>query len=299
MKMLKVVEKRKSVREYKISDLDEKTLEKVVNLTKEIPVIDETVGVEFRFLVEGSKVSKDLDGVSGYYGKMIVAPHYFAVYADKNIESYKYAGYAGEWIILNAGKLDLGTCWIEAGDSAKAKDLIGYNTDRELVALIAIGWPSHDTNLSAIYSSSDINSASSLTDRGYPNVKLGLGNEKESPRMAVTEFVYLKEWDKTLTYDELDQRGLAEAFYYMRLAPSWGNRQPWRFILDGERIVLTVKNDEQLSEQVENIDAGIAMLYFEVAMHDLGISGSWKLSVDNKESYKIPSDYFVVGYYSM
>ncbi|MBN2898907.1 MAG: nitroreductase family protein [Clostridia bacterium] len=299
MKMLKVVEKRKSVREYKMSDLDEKTLEQVVNLTKKIPVIDESVGVEFRFIIDGSEISQQLQGISGYYGKMIVAPHYFAVYADKNIASYKYAGYAGEWIILNAAKLNLGTCWIEAGDSAKAKAAVGYATDKELVAFIAVGWPSHETNLSAIYNSRDINSASSLTDRGYPDVKTGLGAEKESPRMAITEFVYLKTWESMLTFDELNRRGLDEAFYYMRLAPSWGNRQPWRFILDGERIVLAVQKDEALNEPVENIDAGIAMLYFEVAMHDLGISGNWKLSEDKKDEYKIPEDYFVVGYYSM
>ncbi len=299
MKMLKVVEKRKSVREYKMNDLDEKTLEKVVNLTKEIPEIDTSIGVEFRFLIDGVSTAQNLEGISGYHGKMITAPHYFAVYADKNIQSYKYAGYAGEWIILNAAKLNLGTCWIESGDSKKAKEVIGYDTDKELVAFIAIGWPSNETNLSAIYSTSDSNSASALTDRGYPNVRTGLGNEKESPRMAITEFVYLKEWAKTLEYDELNSRGLAEAFFYMRLAPSWGNRQPWRFILDGERIVLAVKDDAALNEQVENIDAGIAMLYFEVALHDLGLPGSWKLDVDNKESYKIPEDYFVVGYYSM
>jgi len=299
MKMLKVVEKRKSVREYKMTDLDERTLETVVNFTKEIPVIDQNISVELRFIIDGEGIAEKLEGVSGYHGKMIKAPHYFAVYADKNIESYKYAGYAGEWVVLNAAKLDLGTCWVESGDSDKAKEIVGYDTDKELVAFIAIGWPSNDTNLSAIYNASDINSASSLTDRGYPNVKTGLGSEKESPRMAITEFVYLKEWEKTLAYDELNQRGLDEAFFYMRLAPSWGNRQPWRFILDGEKIVLAVKDDAALNEQVENIDAGIAMLYFEVAMHDLGISGSWKLDVENKESYKVPSDYFVVGYYSM
>lgn len=102
MKMLKVVEKRKSVREYKMTDLDERTLEKVVNLTKEIPVIDDSVGVEFRFLIDGEGIAEKLEGVSGYHGKMIKAPHYFAVYADQNIPSYKYAGYAGEWIVLNA-----------------------------------------------------------------------------------------------------------------------------------------------------------------------------------------------------
>lgn len=299
MRMLKVVEKRKSVREYKMSNLDEKTLEKIVDLTNEIPVIDEKIGVEFRLLVEGQALAEKLDGISGYHGKMITAPHYFAVYADNNVDAYKYAGYAGEWLVLNAAKLDLGTCWIESGDAEKAKEIVGYDTTRDLIAFIALGTPSNESNLSAIYSASDINSASSLTDRGYPNVKTGLGDEKESPRMAITEFVYLKEWENTLAYDDLNQRGLDEAFYYMRLAPSWGNRQPWRFILDGERIVLAVKDDEALNEQVENVDAGIAMLYFEVAMHDLGIPGNWKLEVENKESYKIPGDYFVVGYYSM
>ena len=300
MRMLKVVEMRKSVREYKMVDFDKDILDKIVNLSKSIPKINEDVDIEFRFIVNGGEIASKLEGFAGYYGKMIKAPHYFAIYSKNDVENYKYAGYAGEWLILNAAKLEVGSCWIEPGkDPSKTKELLGYETDKELVALIAMGWPSGESNVSNIYGSKERVSMSALTEGGYPNFSGGLEKGKLSPRVSISEIVFSDKWNNSVEFEELKNQGLDEVFYYMRLAPSWGNRQPWKFILSGEKIILAVKKNEEITENVANIDAGIAMLYFEVAMHNYGISGKWEIgNAVNPENYNIPEDYFVVGYYS-
>jgi len=300
MRMLKVVEMRKSVREYKMVDFDKNTLDKIVHLSKSIPKIDNELDVEFRFIVNGEEIASKLEGVAGYYGKMIKAPHYFAIYSKSGVNNYKYAGYAGEWLILNAAKLDIGSCWIETGkDPEKTKEIIGYDTDNELVALIAMGWPSGESNVSKIYGSKERVSMSALTEGGYPEFSSGLDKDKVSPRLSSSELVFSGKWNDSIEFEELKNQGLDQVFYYMRLAPSWGNRQPWKFILSGDKIVLTVRKNEEVTETVANVDAGIAMLYFEVAMHSYGISGKWDIgSPVNSEEYDIPDEYFVVGYYS-
>jgi nitroreductase len=80
------------------------------------------------------------------------------------------------------------------------------------------------------------------------------------------------------------------------LAPSWGNRQPWQFIIDKDRILLTI-----LREEAMELDAGIVMLYFEKSAHEEGIPGSWELDIPEnmKEVYGIPKDRTLIGYYSI
>ncbi len=297
MRMIKVFEKRKSVREYKMTELDAKTLEEINEIINGVPEVEGNVSIELKLLDDGENIAKKLEGVAGYNGHMIVAPYYIGVYADKNLESYKYSGYAGEWAVLNLAKMEIGTCWVSAGDADKAKELIGYATDKDLVALISVGIASNEANISSIYN--PVGEGSSLVNKGYDQINTGLSQEKEAGRKAVTDFVYLKTWGAELPYEELEQRGIGEALHYMRLAPSWGNKQPWRFILDGAKIVLAVEHHDGLDDKVHSIDAGIVMLYFEVAMHSQGIRGSWKLVAEDKESYNLPENYSLVGHFSM
>ena len=92
--------------------------------------------------------------------------------------------------------------------------------------------------------------------------------------------------------------GIDEVLYYMRLAPSWGNRQPWKFILDGEKIVLVIEKADKVSSHKEHIEAGIAMIYFEVAMHGQGLNGKWTIKCEECEnSYDLPEEYFIAGYF--
>jgi hypothetical protein len=60
-----------------------------------------------------------------------------------------------------------------------------------------------------------------------------------------------------------------------------------------------MERDERVSDYSEEVEAGIAMLYFEVAMHDVGLPGSWKTdSLEDTDKYDIPENHFVGGYYT-
>ncbi len=81
----------------------------------------------------------------------------------------------------------------------------------------------------------------------------------------------------------------------MRLAPSYSNRQPWHFIIKGNEVLLALAEDEAVASTMIGIEAGIAMLYFEVAMHDKGVSGQWIIE-DFEDG--VPEGYQIMGKYT-
>ncbi len=297
MNSLKLAEKRRSVREYKNRRLSEDDRNYLKQLITEKPLIAEDASLEFIFIEDGEKAAKDLEGgLAGYFGKMIEAPHYFALLSDPKSKCYKITGYVGEWLILNATKKDIGTCWIEVIDSEKTKEVLNIQSDKEVVALIAAGYPKKEYKLSNIYASIKRGSISALTDLGYPNIDSGYSKEIVSSRKSITEFVFIDKWGNVPDIEELEMRGIHEALFYMRLAPSYKNRQPWYFVVRGNEIDLFIKQSDEISEAMQCLDAGIAMFYFEVGLHDAGIKGNWNLSDFDIES-EITEDYKAAGRY--
>jgi len=84
------------------------------------------------------------------------------------------------------------------------------------------------------------------------------------------------------------------------MAPSSFNRQPWRFLLKGNRAYLAIKRDERVNDELDLLDAGIIMLYVELLFAETNISGTWKLSISEKpvEVEDIPEEYKYIGYFS-
>lgn len=296
MNKLKVVEKRRSVREYKsktLSTHDRNYINEIIN-TK--PELAKDAHLELKFIEDGDMVFNHLEGHAGYYGKMIKSPHYVAILSDSSDKCYKIAGYVGEWFILKTTMEDIGSCWIEVIDSEKVNEVLGFETEKVVVALIALGYAKTEMRLSHIYTTTRRGSLSTLTDLGYPDINPSFSKEPVSNRKSITDFVYLNEWGNIPELEELELRGLNEAFFYMRLAPSYTNRQPWYFIVSGNEILLTIENDGEIGKIIQCVEAGIAMFYFEVAMHDAGMPGKWM--IENYENgVKIPEAYKLVGKY--
>merc|ERR1711916_35964 len=95
----------------------------IMKLTDECPKPADSMGVDFMFMENGEDVAKNLTGIAGYNGVMIEAPHYLVVMATEGENGHKVAGYAGEWLILNLTKEEIGTCWLdgERGEEIKQK----------------------------------------------------------------------------------------------------------------------------------------------------------------------------------
>ena len=295
MNALKLAEKRHSAREYKhksLSEADRTYLDSILNAR---PVV--AAGkIEFRFVEDGFSVADKMEGLAGYFGRMIIAPHYYAILCSDHDTCHKVVGYEGERFILEATKKDIGTCWIEVLDSTAVKKVLNIDSEMEVGALIAVGYGKREYQQSTIYASSRAGSLSSLTDLGYPNINAYNTQGPASVRKSITEFVHIDRWGNLSTIEDLEVMGIHEALFYMRLAPSYHNRQPWHFILRRKEIDLIIEKSSHISDTIHGIDAGIAMLYFEVGLHDSGIKGEWKMA-DFEMNYEIPSGYEIMGRY--
>ena len=64
-----------------------------------------------------------------------------------------------------------------------------------------------------------------------------------------------------------------------RWAPSWANKQPWRFLLS-EREILIYKQTRQVKDGKDYhlLDCGIAMAHLRLAARALGVGGQWELA---------------------
>lgn len=296
MKANKVIKDTRSVREYKDKRIDANVINELLGDLNKQKALSNDIKLDFNFMDDGKEAYEKLDGLVGYFGKLIKAPHYIYIVSEIKDGYLENAGYIGERLVLKATSLGLGSCWIEVSENiSKVKDILNINEAQDIIGLLAIGYPKKESKVVGMYDTKG-RSVSPLTQYGYPNIDIKYADAPVSERISIEDMAYIKEWGKKATIDDLENRGMAETFYYMRLAPSWGNRQPWKFIIDGERIILAVSKDEKVTERTAKIEAGIAMLYFELMIHEVGIPGGWVLEKPEK-NYNIPENYFIAGYY--
>lgn len=297
MKMLKVMEKRRSTRVYDQAPLDESVMNAIKKVIDSMPVFTGNESVSFEIIENGDTAFEALNGVVGYNGITIEAPHYFLITCSGVAEDYPVVGYLGEWLALHLAKEEVGTCWLTCtGKTDAIASALGINIEGQVAAMMAFGKPNEDKKLSRIYG---IGEAPVNTPGEDDQDEASIKDENYAYKKAITEIVYLKTFGTELEAEEINRRGMDEVFYYMRNAPSWGNLQPWKFILDGERIVLTMAKNAELDEEVQLIDSGVAMLYFEVAMRDRGLSGKWYMDTTGiADKCQVADDYRVAAYYS-
>ncbi len=300
MKTIDAIQSRKSVREYKDMSLSSEDKDIVISLCDNVVSLFDDTKVKFEFLDNGKDIAQKLDGTVGYSGVMIKAPHYLLITANQTEHTYQSSGYAGEYIVLELVKNGISSCWIDGvAKSDEIKSLLEISTSDIVVSLIALGYAQYDSRDSKVYKKDTQKSTSYLSLSGYADIDARGKEDIISSRMSIDKISYLKKWGNPVDADELEKRGYDKAFYYMRLAPSWGNRQPWRFILDGLKIILVIENGRFTDDRAEKLDAGIAMQYFELSMHASGLTGKWiKEKVVDFEKYEIPDNYFIAGQYT-
>ena len=295
MNKLEILEKRKSCRNYKKKELVDEDKRDLRSLLEAPHPMGNIPGYELVFVDDGKRAAIKLGGFAGYSGIMIEAPHYIAVFSNVEPDNVRKTAYAAEDIILRMMTMGIGSCWITVLDSDAAKISMGWRDKDELVALVALGYPKEDNYFSRLFSNLKHPLVNPLKD-GY--VGLNLETKNDIPlREETSSFVYLERWGNSTDYNELERRGLDKVYYYLKYAPSWGNRQPWKFIVDHDDIILCIHKNPQVSDISENLDGGIAMYYFKLAMDEHGLSGRWNFD-DLDKDYGIPQDYWMAGRFS-
>ncbi len=237
----KIITELKSVREFTNKKVDTNLLSAVIGSLSSLNKLNDS-DLEFAVIEDGKKFAADFDGKIGYFGKIIEAPNYILVFGEDTEKARQNAGFCTEWVRFSLWDKGIGTCWISTVDGVDYNALFGKEEGKTLLACIGLG---------AEYS-------------GF----FKKNTEKKSERKGIAEFVYKNTWKEEMTWEELEQLGLAEVFYLTKLAPSWGNEQPWAFMIDKNecKLFINKKEDKNFS-----IDTGIISLFFVKACEAKGL----------------------------
>ncbi|MCC0629022.1 MULTISPECIES: nitroreductase family protein [unclassified Clostridioides] len=281
-----IILNRKSVREYKNTDIKEEYLSEIKKYSESCKKLVPEIDVDIR-IMNRSEVFDNLDKVAGYKGNMIDSPSYIIILSDVKDNYIENSGYIGENIIFKVTELGIGSCWVTFEDGKKVKEKLGINSDKEVTGIIAIGYGENVSNAKVL-------NATKIGEN-YSKSDIQVVTDKGSSRLGVEDVVYMNEWGNKASIEILEERALLDAFHYARLAPSTLNRQPWRFIVDGGVVVLAVRKDGHTSIYEEKIDIGIVMLYFATIISATMFELEWNLGTPDKD-YKVPEDYKIVGY---
>lgn len=289
--MKKVIKKRKSTRDFSNKKLNSNDLSMLKEKLESMPKLCSDDGLGYKLFEDGSNFANKLEGIAGYGGVMIKAPHYLVLVVKEGSENLKAAGYSAEWLALGIAEQEIGSCWISTNSNEdKISELLGVEAPYSVACILALGYPEKPSFLASIFG------GSSQKRTAQQSVEYG-SDEKVSSRMSTSDFVYMGTFGEEAEAEELEQRGYFEAFHYMKFAPSSLNRQPWRFVIGKEYILLAINADDGYEDnRLAYLEAGIAMLYFKVAMSSEGFGGVWVLDEDI-DRLGTPGNFIIGGAY--
>ncbi len=257
----------KSIRDFKSKEVEEKILLEIKNHKDSCKKLVQDIDLEVNFYTNEELYEK-IKEVSGYRGNLIKAPNYMFILSEKKDNYLENSGYVGEELILKARNLGVDSCWITFENQDVVKERLGIESEKEITGIIALGY--------------------------RENVKLSESATGKT-RISVDNLVSLDKWENKLSTEDLENRGLAEVFSYTRMAPSTLNRQPWRFLIDGDKIILAIRKDEFASEYECKIDTGIVMLYLSRIIDVTLFESKWDLVHIEGDKYNVPKEYYIAG----
>jgi nitroreductase len=191
-----------------------------------------------------------LDRFGGAYGRVEGAPWTAAFIGPKDGELQ--VGYVGEAFVLEATCQGLGTCWV-AGmfDRKTAASLVKLHRGEHVFAVTPVGYPvEHKRVVERMMSKAVRSAARRQVEDIAPRLARSSGQGRPAwPEWAVT------------------------AVEAARLAPSGANKQPWRFSMEHDALVM---GHADRTYWTAPIDFGIAMLHVELGAAREGVHGAWE-----------------------
>lgn len=260
MQINNFIKERKSTREFQQKPLEKEDVKRIAAVVDEANEHAAPFGVEYLFVQEGKAVRDKLSGQGGYAGVMIEAPAYIALTSkEQDPKAIIYGAYYLQKLITTLEGFDLGTCWITiANVDEETKDNAFGTGERTVSYLIAVG---------------------------YSKRVLALGEQQYSSRLALEDYVFMKNFSNPATEQELASRGMIDLFYYIKFAPSEQNRQPWRYVVNNDNVELYIHD---YRGEGNLVDAGISMYFFEELAKADSMRVEWK--VDPKP---VGKDYYI------
>ncbi len=190
-----------------------------------------------RVIIKQNGFSEITKKIIGSKGPVIGASSYAIVTGKTSEENYKaiiQSGIVGEGLILEATHLGLNTCWMGAFfDMEKASSEVDKEDDEEILAITPLG---------------KAKDSPPITEK---LVRAAIGSHRRKSLEELCSYNFFEEaQDWMMTSVEL-----------ARLAPSAMNRQPWRFDVEGDKLILSSAIKTREHGIYPYLDCGIALLH--------------------------------------
>jgi len=286
MDIRSTIRRRISVRHYETGPVPERTLQAVVSSGESSIALDEGIRVYFHLVKEGKLIAERMTPLTGTKLLFGSAPHFIIATSEERPLFMLNIGFRMEQMILFATQEGLGTCWV-GGMFAEERitSFLGLRKGERVIALTPIGYP--DTSFYGRFVHDAIELAAVNFGRRKPLRQMAFGSSWESPL-------------------ETEDGELLEALECARLAPSWVNAQPWRFLVTQREVIAVVDasgryRSVRQGRHYYRLDMGIAMAHFYLATREMGWSGKWRVTGFDPAmvamEHAIPEGYEVLGIY--
>ncbi|WP_329886173.1 nitroreductase family protein [Pseudoramibacter sp. HA2172] len=240
-----VIRARKSVRTFDGRDLSpahRAELERAMAGTPRLL----TTPVTFRWLdAESDRLSSPVIAGARTYlaGKVKTQPLAAAAY-----------GYSFEHLLLSAVALGLGTVWIAGTlDRPAFEAAMALQGDEMMPAASPVGYAAKR----------------SIRERAMRRAV------KADTRLPFERLFFVGDFASPLAPDAAGN--WADPLEMVRLAPSAVNKQPWRVVIDGQRVHFYECRSRRISKEaaldIQQVDLGIALCHFELAAKEAGLRG--------------------------
>lgn len=282
MDFYELARRRQSVRSFKTTPVTEEQKREIREHFFQSAHLIPDIELELHFIEDGKE---KLEGHAGYEGFTFEAPCYIALLSEVKDHYLENAGYVNESIALKLTQMGLASCWITVNEPVAVKKLLQPSKDKAAVCLLAVGYPEKEKTSYQLH----INTPADIAIE-----------EREghiAPKMSLGEMVYQGAWKKRADLDEnyIDM-GLRNALNAASMAPTFINRQPFRFIMDEGKLIYVKLSDSYTIEEDEKLNCGAVMFNFASVLSDRRpYEVIWKLEKPHKE-YELPEDCTIVGY---
>jgi hypothetical protein len=256
-----LVQQRFSCRDYLETPIDPETQERLAKFIATNQTGPFGSPTRFELVAAAEADRKALRGL-GTYG-FIKNPTGFIIgamgEAEKNLEDF---GYAMERIILRATDLGLGTCWL-GGSLTKSRfaKRIGAGKDERVPAVTSVGYIAKSHRARQLFS-------------------------QNAHRYPWGDLFFNQAFGQPLSQD--DAGPYAVPLEAVRMGPSASNKQPWRIVKDGGAYHFYIQRSHGYGpnslafkllnvDDMQRLDAGIAMCHFELTAGELGMAGTWQV----------------------
>jgi len=285
MSYIEAIRRRFSVRHYQAKPIPEEILETIEKASRTCTPLDEKIQMHCHLIKEGKQVAGLMTLQTGRSWLFGSAPHFIIATALETPGYMLETGFRMEQMVVLATTQGLGTCWI--GGLFTEEQIAGFlklPDGERVIAITPLGYPDNSFYGRTVHNLMHVHTP---------------GSQRRKP---IEQIVSGPKFGLPL---ETSDRELLEVLELTRLAPSWTNSQPWRFLVDGDDIIALaeIKSSRFYHGKLYyRLDVGIAMSHFYLSAKELGWQGKWQVNGFDParvaQQHTVPAGYEVLGIYT-